>query len=289
MKKIFGGINLTWKKLIIFSIVSGIYTAIMALIPITVDTSFRDIAVHLEWWILFGVIIILNSKSCKESALKCFVFFLISQPLVYLIQVPFSSMGFGLFKYYKYWLVWTLCTLPMGFIGYYINKKNVLSMLILLPMLFLLAYIGLGYFTAMMDNFPHHLLSFVSCFLIIILIIFNVFDKSKLRAISLVIVLLFSIFYIFFKGGIADSEYETYRTLDEFGITFVGDIKVSDYSGTSKGNVEVVTSEDEIHSVKIKGKKNGKYSFSVVDSDNNKYYFEYYFDKEANTIILKRK
>ena len=49
MKKIFGGINLTWKKLIIFAIIAAVYTATMAIIPITKDTSFRDIAVTLEW------------------------------------------------------------------------------------------------------------------------------------------------------------------------------------------------------------------------------------------------
>ena len=74
MKKLFGEINLTWKKLIIFAIITGIYTAIMAMIPITKETSFRDIAIQLEWWILFGIIIITNSKSHLDSALKCLVF-----------------------------------------------------------------------------------------------------------------------------------------------------------------------------------------------------------------------
>ena len=31
MKKLFGGINLTWKKLIIFAVIAGAYTAIMAI------------------------------------------------------------------------------------------------------------------------------------------------------------------------------------------------------------------------------------------------------------------
>lgn len=75
MKKLFGGIDLTWKKLIIFAIIAGVYTAIMALLPITADTSFRDIAIQFECWILFGIIIICNSKNPKDSALKCFVFF----------------------------------------------------------------------------------------------------------------------------------------------------------------------------------------------------------------------
>lgn len=85
----------------------------MALLPITANTSFRDISVSFEVWILFGIIIIMNSSSAKDSALKCFVFFLISQPIVYLIQVPFSDMGFEIFGYYKYWFIWTILIIPM--------------------------------------------------------------------------------------------------------------------------------------------------------------------------------
>ena len=75
------------EKTIIFAVLAGIYTAIMAMIPITKNTSFRDIAISFEVWILFGVLIIMNSKSPKDSALKCFVFFLISQPLVYILYM----------------------------------------------------------------------------------------------------------------------------------------------------------------------------------------------------------
>jgi len=82
MKKLFGDINLTWKKLIFFSIIVAIYTALVATLPFTKNTSFRDIAILFEWWIVFGIIIISNSKSPLDSALKCFIFFLISQPLI---------------------------------------------------------------------------------------------------------------------------------------------------------------------------------------------------------------
>ena len=181
MKKLFGGIDLTWKKLIIFAIIAGAYTAVMAMLPITKDTSFRDIAVMFEWWILFGIIIISNSKSPLDSALKCFVFFLISQPLVYLIQVPFSDMGWSLFGYYRYWFYWTLATIPMGFIGYFINKKNWLSVLILSPMLVILVFLGLGYINSAIESFPHHLLSGIACFLMIIVVVLNLFDKKKLK------------------------------------------------------------------------------------------------------------
>lgn len=289
MKKLFGEIDLTWKRLIIFAIIAGVYTAVMAILPITADTSFRDIAVYLEWWILFGIIIICNSKSPKDSALKCFVFFLISQPLIYLIQVPFSSMGLELFKYYRYWFIWTLACLPMGFIGYYIKKKNIISMIILLPMLLLLAYMGFVYFTSMISNFPHHLLSFIACFLIIIMVVLNLFDKTNYKIILLSIVAICSIVFIILKGGIINSEYEAYKTLDSYEINFVGKIKVSFYSGTEKGNVEIINSTDDIHSIKINGRTNGKYSFIVTDEAENEYSFEYYYDKESKSVVLNKK
>ncbi|MBR3198831.1 MAG: hypothetical protein IKG27_02310 [Bacilli bacterium] len=50
VKKLFGEINLTWKKLIIFSVVIGVYTGIVAMLPITKDTSFADISISFEWW-----------------------------------------------------------------------------------------------------------------------------------------------------------------------------------------------------------------------------------------------
>lgn len=289
MKKLFGGINLTWKKLIIFAICTGVYTAIMALLPITKETSFRDIAIYFEWWILFGIIIIANSKSPVDSALKCFIFFLISQPLVYLIQVPFSWQGWNLFKYYKYWFMLTLACFPMGLIGYYINKKNFISMIILLPMLLLLSYLGCGYFTAMMDDFPHHLLSFIVCFLIIITVVVNLFDKTKLKLITLSIVAIITAIYIHLNGGIIDSEYETYKTLDNYEINFVGKIEVIYYSGTARGYVEIVTSTDEIHSIKINGRQNGKYKFKIADEADNEYSFEYYYDEDSKSVVLNKK
>ena len=134
MKKLFGGINLTWKKLVVFSIFVGIYTAVMAMLPIAKDTSFNDLTVTFEVWIFFGIFIIMNSKSPKDSALKCFIFFLISQPLVYLVQDIIKQSN--LFNtYYRFWFLWTIACLPMGFIGYYMKKDKWWGLLILIPML----------------------------------------------------------------------------------------------------------------------------------------------------------
>ena len=202
IKKLFGGINLSWKKLIIFAITIAAYTATMAIIPITKDTSFSDIAATLEWWILFGIIIICNSKSPKDSALKCFIFFLISQPLIYLLQVPFSWQGWHLFSYYKYWFIWTLLTIPMGYIGYYIKKDNILSVIILLPMLILLSILGIGFLSSTLESFPHHLLSGIFCFAAIILIILGVLNKKKNIIISFAIITTFTIGYVLINNGI---------------------------------------------------------------------------------------
>ena len=115
MKKIFGRINLTWKKLFAFAILIGIYTGIIAMIPMLKDTSFNDITVTFEVWIFFGIFIIMNSKSAKDSALKCFVFFLISQPLVYIVQDLINHSNLFM-TYYRFWIGWT--NLSITFFSY---------------------------------------------------------------------------------------------------------------------------------------------------------------------------
>ena len=283
-KKIFGGIDLTWKKLIIFAVCAGVYTAVMSLIPATYDTSFRDIAINLEWWILMGIIIITNCKSPKESALKCFVFFLISQPLVYLIQVPFNDMGFGLFKFYRYWFIVTLLTIPMGFIGYYINKKNILSVIILLPMLLLLSYLGLDYLDATVDNFPHHLLSFISCYGIIVVVVLCLFKDLRNKLILFGVTLLVTVGLLVFRGGISNGEYDLYRELD---VTFESKPYIEYFTATGKGEVTIVDAEEGPYTVRLNGRKREIYEFDITDGINS-YHFKYYFDKSNNTVILEQ-
>lgn len=287
MKKLFGGINLTWSKLIIFAVLVGVYTAAMTLIPVTNDTSFRDIAISFECWILFGIIIICNSKSPVDSALKCFVFFLISQPLVYLIQVPFNDMGWGLFGYYRYWFYWTLACLPMGFFGYYIKAKNILSVLILTPIIIALTFIGLGYINTAIESFPYHLLSGIFCFALIIVIALYLFDKKVYRFLILVITLVAVAIITVINGGIMDSQFETYNSLDEYNLSLVGKAEVTSFSGTKKGKAEVINS-NEAYTLKMSGYKKGNYSLTISDEAGNEYYFEYYFDKEKKTVILKQ-
>jgi hypothetical protein len=144
IKKLFGGIDMTWKRLLIFSVAAGVIPGILLCIPILEDTSFTDNGATFEWWILFAIIIITNCKKPLEAACKTFVFFIISQPLIYLLQVPFTMFGWGIFMFYKRWFIMTLATFPMAFIGWYITKRNWLSVLIFAPVLAYLGYVAYG-------------------------------------------------------------------------------------------------------------------------------------------------
>ena len=181
IKKLFGGIDLTWPKLIISAILAGVFTAAMAIIPAFRDTSFITITVTFEVWILFGIIIIMNSRSNMDSALKCFVFFLISQPLVYLLQVPFSWQGWGLFGYYKYWFIWTILCLPMGYIGYWMKKDKWWGYLILLPMIVMTAASYLGYFSDFLFSMPRYILISVFCACAMIMYPLVIFKDKRIK------------------------------------------------------------------------------------------------------------
>ena len=182
LKKAFGGLNLTWLKVIVAAVSAGVFTAAMAIIPGLHYTSFIAITVTFEVWILFGILIIMNSRSNLDSALKCFVFFLISQPLVYLLQVPFSKLGWGLFGYYKYWFLWTVLCFPMGFIGYYMKKGKWWGYLILLPMIVLTAYSYLTYFSYFLFSRPRYILISLFCICMMILYPIAIFEKKAIRA-----------------------------------------------------------------------------------------------------------
>ena len=48
LRKLFGGLNLTWPRLIVFAVIAGVYTGLMALLPAAKDTSFADISISFE-------------------------------------------------------------------------------------------------------------------------------------------------------------------------------------------------------------------------------------------------
>lgn len=187
IKKLFGGINLSWPKILIFAIAAGVYTALMSIIPQVKDTSLHTITVTFEVWILFGIFIIMNAKSNVDSALKCFVFFLISQPLVYLLQVPFSMQGMNLFQYYKYWLIWTVLCLPMGYIGYYIKKDKWWGYIILFPMILLTANSYSQYLSYFTYCYPCYILISVFCAAVMLIYPNVLFNNKRIKTAGTVI------------------------------------------------------------------------------------------------------
>ena len=186
MKKVFGGINLTWPKIIIMAIIMGVYTAVMAMLPITSDTSFSDLAVTFEVWIFFGIFIIMNSKSAKDSALKCFIFFLISQPLVYLVQDVINHSNLFI-TYYRFWVSWTIGCIPMGFIGYYMKKDKWWGLLILTPILLLLGTSLGTYLSNTMFSFPRHILTVIFCISTLIIYPIAIFKDKKIKLVGIII------------------------------------------------------------------------------------------------------
>ena len=289
VKKIFGDINLTWPKLIIFAIIAGIYTAVMAIIPSAKDTSFADISISFEVWVLFGIIIIMNSKSAIDSALKCFVFFLISQPLVYLIQVPFNVYGWGIFAFYQYWFIWTLLTIPMGFIGYYMKKDQWWGLLILTPMLVLVGFHYQGFLNETLMAFPNHLLSTIFCLLTIIIYPAFIFKNKKIRNIGIVIsAIIILVFTIFAVGG----EKDFYNTTvlvsgGSEGIVFDDSYKVY-LKDETFGKLYIVYEQNiEDYMVNAEFKKPGKTEFVVESPSGEK--TEFSINIEKNTYSLERK
>lgn len=276
MKKLFGELNITWVKLIIFAIIAGVYTGVMTLIPQTLDTSFRDISISFEVWILFGIIIIMNSKSPIDSALKCFVFFLISQPLVYLVQVPFHQMGWGLFVYYKPWFTWTLFTIPMGFIGHFLKKDKWYGLFILSPIILFLGFHYMGFFSEVISFFPHHLLSAIFCFATLLIYPIYIYKNKVIKIIGIII----SALVIIGMTAIGFGQHTTqgvYKTTilcsSEDTVVFNDQYKVS-LKDESFGKVYIVYEKNiEDYMINAEFKKLGDTELIVEAPDGTKYEF----------------
>ena len=195
MRKLFGGLNMSWRFVIGFALTTGVVTGLVAVLPFTENTSFRDIAISYEWWLIFAFVIASNCSKNWESALKVFVFFVISQPLCYAVEVVICSLAPGLsdnpltmeMALYYYRTVWgpmTLLTLPGGLVAYYISKQNVLGCVILGLGNAIQGFLGVHYFASMIQNPPFHLLTALLCFGSIIVMILSIQRSSSRRAIT---------------------------------------------------------------------------------------------------------
>lgn len=184
LNKLFFGIEMTWKRVIIFAIGVAVFTAAMLVIPFTIHTSLSNPGTYLESWVLFALIISMNCQKPLEAGLKTFVFFLISQPLIYLLQVPFSSLGWQIFMFYPRWGLLTLLTFPGAMIAWMIKKDNILSAIILSVATVYLQFQGVYFMCEMLNFFPHNLLSFIYCFVLVFVLILVLLKNRRNRIIA---------------------------------------------------------------------------------------------------------
>ncbi len=274
LRKLFGGLEISWKRLILFAVVAGIYTGIMAILPAVRDTSFHDIAKSFEWWVFFGILIITNSRSAKESALKCFVFFLISQPLVYLVQAPFHPEGLRLFRFYPGWFVWTLCTIPMGCIGYWMKQEKWWALLILTPVLLFVGFHYESFLSATLSFFPRQILSAGFCAITMLLYPLGIFENKKLRRAGLAVSLAILLVMTVLATGNQKTHYETYiLSSGSHGITLDETCSVR-LTDESCGDVEIVYDEAiGTHLVKATFSKDGETQLIVTGQDGTETVF----------------
>ena len=181
---------MTWPIVCGFAVIIGIYVGVINQIPILHDTSFQDIAVTLEWWVLFAVLIVSNCKSAWEAGLKCLVFFLISQPIIFLVELPTIGLDKALYYYTGIWLPISLLPLPGGAIAFLAKRQNVLGAAILGVGNTIVALMGVSYFQQILKVFPRHLLTVASCAAIVAVTILGMQKKRRTRLLSAAITVL---------------------------------------------------------------------------------------------------
>lgn len=202
MKKLFGNMKMSWLTVLLFAVAAGVYTGLIMLVPALKETSFQDIGISYEWWVVFAVTIVVNCKKGWEAMLKCFVFFLVSQPLVYLVEIAFGTLDPGLaWMYYRnIWLPMTILTLPGGLIAYYCKKQSYLGAVILGIGNTIQMLLGIFYLIEAVSDFPHHLLSSLFCFAsMIVMSVFIQHERKYQLAAIVTPVVLSAVLIVFAK------------------------------------------------------------------------------------------
>ena len=270
---------MSWPVTVMYAVAAALLTSIFLILPVFKDTSFARMGVTFEAWIFFAVIIMANCRTPLESALKTFVFFLISQPLIYLIQVPFTVLGWQIFMYYRYWFIWTLLTLPMAYIGWYITKKNWLSLLILAPVLCYLTWLYVDGFRTAYSHFPRMLVMALFCLLQVLIYLYVFTEKTVQKLIGLLapLAVIFALTLITPGADINTTQF------------LPGDPVLSEEASVTVDDPEITvqvekTGEDSM--IGIQARKYGTTAFTITDGGNEYHYsLEIFEDSEGHTQI----
>ena len=279
--RLFGGLNMSWTAVIVMAVACAAVTAVFLIVPVFRNTSFERMGVHLEFWFLPAILIMSNCKAPLESALKTFVFFLVSQPLIYLLQVPFSSRGWGIFGYYGYWFMLTLATFPMAYAGWYIKKRSWLSALILSPVL---AYMGLTLYdrcSFCMRHFPHYIVTCIFCILQAAVYVFVFFPHGWYKKLIGLLIPVAAAAVMAFSAPQAGVDATAFLpddpVLSEQAVIITGEGGFADISIRSTG---------ENSMLRITAERYGTMAFSIMDGDREySYTLTVYEDEEGHSQI----
>ena len=277
--RVFGGVKMTWPRVLLLAVGSAVITFLFLVLPIFENTSFHLMGEYLEAWILLAVFIMANCKSPLDSALKTFVFFLVSQPLIYLLQVPFTSLGWQIFQFYRFWFYWTLATFPMAFVGWYITKRNWISLLILAPVLAFLAYTGSNYLLkTTIHQFPRYLLAVLLCWgqIVLYLLAFT-FGKLQ-KAAGLAIALAVLVFCLATNVGAGARDLGLSLMTADFAPNAEVEIQVENADLVRIDLVEA----GPITNVKVNMDQFGQTTFTLTDGRTSyRYYLSVYKDADG--------
>lgn len=181
--------KMTWKTVLLLALGCGVAVGLLMVPQALAFTSLQQPGISFEFWIFMALLIILNCEKPWEAGVKTFVFFLISQPLIYLVQVPFSPWHWDLLRYYPRWGLITLLTLPGAALGWYVRKEKWYSVLLLAALNVILCLELPSSVRALAEGFPRYLLS--TAFIVFELVFFTLllFNNKKLRALSFALTL----------------------------------------------------------------------------------------------------
>lgn len=269
---------MTWLRVIILSVVSAAVVALLNCIPALERTSFVMPAETTEAWIVLAIYIIWNCKGYKDAMCKTFVFFLISQPLIYLIEVPFKALGWGLFNYYPFWAVVTVLTIPGAALCYRVKKGDIWSALILSVANASMILTGLSRINTVLYEFPRMLISLIFCIAVPFLLIFLLLREKKSRIVAVILAVVFIIIglcmYVFFQSDSSTSyplEEGTWHvvSVSEPGIKVeVGEESMSVSSHRNGSYVVILGSDDGrtvVYNITVKG---GNHAIYVREPQN---------------------
>lgn len=264
INKLFHGIEMTWRRILIAAVLIAVYTAAVLLIPALAQTSLRDIGGDIPCWILFALIIISNCKTAKDAAAKTFVFFLISQPLIYLLQVPFSERGWSLFAYYPPWALWTVLTIPMALVGWHTRKTGWLAPVILSTMTVLLADSAVSYFYGFLKFPPYKILSCIACLIFMFMLIQGILPEKRQRVLAWTIA----------AAALTVSALITFRSgvvIGSSNVILPDGVSYSDVASVETADEEIAAAwlDDDRQSIMFSMKKPDETTLTAYDSDGN--------------------